>query len=128
MAFLYVRGSRTQLIGGRGSRGDVMITAAGAVDVGAEIGITGFKPITAEAMVAASPDVVVVPQAGLESVGGVDGLLRLPGVSLTPAGRNRRILAFDDQYILGLGPRTGRALRDLISALHPSTVARRAAR
>ena len=57
--------------------------------------------------------------AGLQSVGGVDGLLRLPGVAQTPAGRNRRVVHFDDLLLLGLGPRTGKALRLLIRGLHP---------
>ena len=119
VAMLYLRGSRVQLLGGRGSRGDVMIAAARGRDVGAELGITGFQPVTAESLVAAAPEVILVPQAGLESVGGIDGLLRIPGVAQTPAGRNRRVLAFDDQYLLGIGPRTGAAIRDLSSALHP---------
>jgi iron complex transport system substrate-binding protein len=119
VAMLYLRGSRVQLIGGRGSRGDVMISAARARDMGAELGIRGFQQITAESLVRAAPEVILVPQAGLESVGGLDRLLRIPGVAQTPAGRNRRVLAFDDQYLLGLGPRTGAAIRDLSSALHP---------
>ncbi|MCC6832364.1 MAG: ABC transporter substrate-binding protein [Thermoleophilia bacterium] len=119
VAMLYIRGSRVQLLGGKGSRGDVMIAAARGRDVGAELGITGFQPITAESLVAAAPEVLLVPQAGLDSVGGIDGLLRIPGVAQTPAGRNRRVLAFDDQYLLGIGPRTGAAIRDLSSALHP---------
>ena len=57
--------------------------------------------------------------AGLQSVGGVDGLLRLPGVAQTPAGRNRKVIAYDDLMLLGLGPRTGKALRLLIRGLHP---------
>lgn len=118
VAYLYVRGSRTQLIGGTGSRGDVMIQAAGGIDVGSRLGIEGLRPITSEAMVAAQPGVILVPSAGVASVGGIDGVLKLPGVGLTPAGKAKRILAFDDGYLLGLGPRTGAAVRDLIAALH----------
>lgn len=90
-------------------------------DVGTSVGITGLRPVTAVAMVATAPEVILIPAGGMESVGGIDGVLRLPGVALTPAGRQRRILAFDDGYLLGLGPRTGRALRDLVAALHPAT-------
>jgi hypothetical protein len=28
------------------------------------------------------------------------------------------VLSFEDQYLLGLGPRTGQALMDLVKALH----------
>jgi iron complex transport system substrate-binding protein len=119
VAFLYLRGDRVQMIGGRGTRAHTMIEAAGGVDVGAEIGIEGYRPITAEALVAARPSVLLVLSAGLESVGGLDGLLRIPGVAQTPAGAARRVVAADDLKLLGLGPRTGSALRLLVRALHP---------
>jgi iron complex transport system substrate-binding protein len=119
VAFLYVRGASTQQIGGRGTAADALIAAAGGVDAGARAGVEGFKPLTPEALVAAQPDVLLLLTAGLESVGGVDGLLALPGVAQTPAGKNRRIVHFDDQYLLGMGPRVGQALMDLTKALHP---------
>lgn len=117
--FLYLRGTQTQTIGGRGTDANVMIEAAGAIDAGAEAGIEGYKPLTPEALVAAQPDVLLLLEAGLESVGGVEGLLQIPGIAGTPAGRNRRVVALDDLYLLGMGPRTGQALRDLVLALHP---------
>jgi iron complex transport system substrate-binding protein len=118
-AFLYLRGSSVQMIGGRNTRADTMITAAGGIDAGSAIGIDGFRPITAESLVAAQPDVILVPTLGLASVGGIDGLLRIPGVAQTPAGRNRRVVHFADDLLLGLGPRTGSALRRLVRGLHP---------
>jgi iron complex transport system substrate-binding protein len=118
-AFLYLRGSAVQMIGGRNTRADTMISAAGGVDVGSELGIEGYRPITAESLVASRPEVIVVPSAGLASVGGIEGLLRIPGVAQTPAGRARRVLAYDDALLLGLGPRTGFALRRLVRGLHP---------
>ncbi len=119
VAFLYLRGTQVQMIGGKGSGADAMIAAAGGRDVGVEAGIDRFKPFSAEALVAARPDVLLLLSAGLQSVGGVDGLLRLPGVAQTPAGQARRIVHYDDLLLLGLGPRTGKALRLLIRGLHP---------
>jgi len=119
VAFLYLRGSTTQVMMGKGSGADVLITAAGAIDAGAEAGIVGSKPLTPEALISAAPDVILVLTAGLQSVGGVDGLLQIPGVAQTPAGQQRRVVDFDDQYLLGLGPRAGKALKELIQALHP---------
>ena len=107
------------MIGGRNTRADTMIRAAGGIDTGSALGIDGYRPITAESLVVARPEVIVVPTAGLASVGGIDGLLRIPGVAQTPAGRNRRMLAYDDALLLGLGPRTGSALRRLVRGLHP---------
>jgi iron complex transport system substrate-binding protein len=117
--FLYVRGTDAQLISGEHTVPNVMIEAAGAIDAGAEIGIDDFKPLTAESLVAAQPDVLLLLTRGLESVGGVDGLLQIPGIAQTPAGENRAIITLDDLYLLGMGPRTGQALHDLVLALHP---------
>ncbi|MCA9858330.1 MAG: ABC transporter substrate-binding protein, partial [Thermomicrobiales bacterium] len=119
VAFLYIRGEGTQLISGSDTAADAIITAAGGVNVGAEIGIQGYQPITAESLVEAQPDVILVMQAGLASVGGVEGLLEIPGIAQTPAGENQTVVAFEDLYLLGFGPRIGDAVYDLTLALHP---------
>ena len=114
VAFLYLRGtSAIYLLGGQGSGADALIAAAGGVDVGAEAGLEAFTPLTAEALVALDPDVLLVMTGGLESVNGMDGLLALPGVAQTTAGRERRVIAVDDEVLLSYGPRTG-ALVDLL--------------
>jgi iron complex transport system substrate-binding protein len=121
--FLYVRGGGTQLIGGEGSVADALIEAAGGTDAGVAAGIQGFMPMTAEAIVAAQPDVILVPQSGVDSIGGIDALLEIPGVAETPAGQERRILAYDDLLLLGMTPRTGAMVRQLALDLHPELVA-----
>jgi iron complex transport system substrate-binding protein len=119
VAFLYVRGTTTQMIAGEGTDAGVLIAAAGGIDAGAEAGITDYAPITAESLAAAQPDVLLLLTAGLESVGGIDGLLEIPGIAQTPAGQNRAVLDYDDLYLLGLTPRAGQALHDLVLGLHP---------
>jgi iron complex transport system substrate-binding protein len=118
VAFIYLRGPQVQMIGGLGSGATALIEAAGGIDVGVEVGVRGFMPITPEALVAAAPDVILTFTSGLASVGGVEGLLAIPGIAQTEAGRNRAVLAFDGQYLLGYGPRTGAALAELIAAIH----------
>ncbi|MGH8776784.1 MAG: heme/hemin ABC transporter substrate-binding protein [Jiangellaceae bacterium] len=119
VAFLYVRGPQTLMIGGAGSRADAMIAAAGGIDAGTETGVQGFKPLTPEALAAAQPDVLLLLSAGLESIGGTAGLAQLPGVAQTDAGKQGRVLAYDDLLLLGGGPRTGDALTELVKGLHP---------
>lgn len=119
VAFLYLRGTQFQLIGGVDSGATSLIEAAGGIDVGVEIGIRGFMQITPEALVTANPDVILIFTSGLTSIGGVDGLLELPGVAQTGAGRTRTIVDFDGQYLFGYGPRSGAALAELIVAIHP---------
>lgn len=118
-AFLYLRGETVQQLAGRGSGVDALLAAAGTEDVGTELGIDDFQPLTEEALVEAAPEVIVVTTSGLASVGGREGLLALPAISATPAGRDGRVAAFDDQLLLGLGPRTGEALERLVDAVHP---------
>jgi iron complex transport system substrate-binding protein len=121
--FLYVRSGGVQLIGGSGSVADAMIEAAGGVDAGVAAGIQGFMPVTAEAIVAAQPDYIIVPQSGLDSIGGMDALLQIPGLAETPAAKNGNVLAVDDLLLLSMTPRTGQALHALILAIHPELAA-----
>jgi iron complex transport system substrate-binding protein len=107
IAFLYLRGgSAIYLIGGEGSGADSLITSIGAIDVGAQTLDNPYNALTAEAMIELNPDVILVMSKGLESVGGVDGLVALPGIAQTSAGKNRRVLAVDDSLLLSFGPRT----------------------
>ncbi len=118
VAFLYVRGTASvYLLGGSGSGADEIIAAAGGVDVGALNGLAAFTPLTAEAIVQADPDVVLVMTRGLESVGGIDGLLALPGVSSTRAATTRAVIAVDDDLLLSFGPRTGALIERLAEIL-----------
>jgi iron complex transport system substrate-binding protein len=118
VAFLYLRGtSAIYLLGGEGSGADALITAAGGIDAGAEAGLEAFTPLTAEALVALDPDVLLVMTGGLESVNGMEGLLALPGVAQTTAGRERRVIAVDDEVLLSYGPRTGALVELLRSAI-----------
>ncbi len=108
VAFLYVRGTASVfLLGGEGSGADEMIRAAGGIDVGTDLGLASFTPLTTEAIVKANPDIIIVLTLGLKSVGGIDGLLALPGIAQTPAARTRAVIAVDDELLFSFGPRTG---------------------
>jgi iron complex transport system substrate-binding protein len=122
VAFLYLRGpSAIYLLGGKQSGADALIAAAGGIDVGAEAGHPAFLPLTAEALVAADPDVLLVMTKGLESVGVIDGIVELPGVAQTTAARERAVIAVDDGVLLSFGPRTGELVAQLRSALDRRT-------
>lgn len=114
--FIYARGTGAPNVSGQDTAADAMIKLAGG-----ENAITGFseyKPLTPEAMVAAQPDAILLPSRGLESMGGIDGVLKLPGVAETPAGKNKKIIAIDDMLLLGFSPRVGQGIRELCEKLH----------
>jgi len=105
VAYVYTRGPDVVLLFGSDMVTQPIIEAAGAVDAGAAAGIEGTVTVTAEALIAAAPDVLVVPSEGLEVLGGIDGLLAIPGIAETPAGINRRILDYPEGDFLTIGPR-----------------------
>jgi iron complex transport system substrate-binding protein len=120
VAFLYMRGTAgVYLIAGDGSGADSMIEAAGAIDAGTAMGLTKpFTPITSEALVHAAPDVILMTTTGLDSVGGIGGLVQIPGIAQTPAGQARRVITEEDGLLYSFGARTPAALAALIEKLH----------
>jgi len=117
VAFLYLRGtSSIYLVGGEGSGADYLINATGAIDIGAQQLDKPFTPLTAETMAQLNPDLILVMIAGLESVGGVSGLVELPGIAQTGAGKNRQVVAVDDSLLLSFGPRTPSLISELAAA------------
>lgn len=107
IAFLYLRGNAgVYLIGGKGSGADSIIDSLGSRDAGTLIGIEGFAPLTAESLAQANPDILMVMNEGLESVGGIEKLLALPGISSTSAGQNSAVIQADDRVLLTFGPQT----------------------
>lgn len=117
--FLYLRGGNSiYLVGGAGSGADSMLAAIGAVDVGATPGSKPFTALTAESLIAMKPDVILVMTKGLASVGGVTGLIELPGVAQTPAGKSSRVISVDDSLLLSFGARTPSLLSELADALN----------
>ena len=118
VVFLYLRGgSSIYLIGGKGSGADSLISAVGALDVGASTLANPFSAMTSELLASLNPDVLLVMSKGLQSVGGVSGLVQLPGIAQTAAAKNRRVIAVDDSLLLSFGPRTPDLIEQLSAAM-----------
>jgi iron complex transport system substrate-binding protein len=123
-ALVYLASSRTMLMLGPNSVMDGLFEAVGAIDVSPTAGADGYAPLSAEALVAGDPEVIVTGERGFNQyAGGMDGFLQLPGVAETTAGRDRRVLVYEDLFLLGLGPRTGQLLAQLFADLHPEAAA-----
>ena len=122
--FIYARGSQMLMIGGKNTFAESMIQIAGGEPVVQDL--EGFKPLTPEGLVAYQPDVLLLFDKGLASLGdaessksGIDGLLEVPGVAQTPAGKNKAIYTFEGLYLSGFGPRASAAAVELAEQLHP---------
>jgi len=99
------------MVGGKNTSADAMIIFAGARN--AIAGLSGFKPLTPEAVIAANPDVILVTEQGIKAVGGIAGVLRFPGISQTRAGKEQKVISLEAMYLLGFGPRMPLAVTEL---------------
>ncbi len=117
--FIYARGAGTMSVAGTATALNTMIQLAGGVNAASEV--EGFKPFTAEAVVRENPDVILFFDSGLESLGGAEGLLKVPGIAATNAGKHKKFVTMDGQYLAGLSPRMGKAVVDLATLIHDTT-------
>jgi iron complex transport system substrate-binding protein len=109
--FLMSTGQGSPMAAGAETAADRAIVLAGGINAAA--GISGYKAVSPEALVAMRPDAIVLMKEREEAVGGIDGVLRMPGVSDTPAGKARRVYFVEGQALLGFGPRTPVAASEL---------------
>jgi len=106
-------------VAGQDTAADALIRLAGAHN--AMQGFRGFRPLAAEAVISAAPDLLLTTRQGIEALGSERQLLAQPGLALTPAGRAGRVLARDALFLLGGGPRLPQAVAEL--ARHLGTLA-----
>jgi iron complex transport system substrate-binding protein len=109
--FIYARGTGTMMVSGTGTALNKMIELAGAQN--AITGFTQFKPLSAESLVAANPDVILLFDTGLQSLNGIEGLLKIQGIAATNAGKNKKIISMDGQFLSGFGLRLPAAIVEL---------------
>lgn len=113
--FIYARGAGAMMVAGEHTYPNAMIKLAGGEN--ATGGFEDFKPLTPESLLDANPDVILMFTSGLESLGGMDGLLKVPGVAMTNAGKKKQVIEMDGQYLTGFGPRLGKAIAELSKKL-----------
>ncbi len=109
--FIYARGAGNMMVAGQNTPLDAVINLAGGVN--AAQGFEDFKPLTPEALLEANPDVILMFESGLQSIGGVDGIMQIEGVAQTNAGKNKKVIAMDGQFLSGFSPRLGDAVLEL---------------
>lgn len=105
------------LVGGRNSSADAIIQMAGGVN--AATAVEGFKPLNDEAIIAAAPDVILMMHNSSSHNASPEEVFAMPTFSQTPAAAKMALVRMDGLYLLGFGPRTPAAARDLMAALYP---------
>ncbi len=116
--FLLAHAGPAMQVAGEETSADAMIKLAGGVNV--MTGFSGYRPLTAEAVVAAAPDVILISSEGLSTQGGIAEIWKKPGLALTPAGITKRIVSMDAMQLLGFGSRLPQAVAKLADDLYNS--------
>jgi iron complex transport system substrate-binding protein len=124
VAFLMSFLNGRAMVAGRKTAAHAVIEMAGAVN--AVEGFEGYKPVSDEAIVAARPDVVLVMERGREELD-ANTVFAHPSFALTPAAAKKAFVSMDGLYLLGFGPRTAAAARDLALSLYPGLADKAAA-
>ena len=113
---VYNRGTSTISVAGKNTFGEIL-SYAGATS--AVSNVEGYKPLNTEALIAANPDYLLMVSMGLESLGGIDGALKIPGVAQTTAGKKKQIVSIESLKLTNFGPRFGEAVKELVVLIHP---------
>jgi iron complex transport system substrate-binding protein len=109
--FIYARGGGNLMVGGKNTSVDKMFSLVNAEN--AVTDFEDFRPLTPEALIQANPDIILLFEKGIESIDGVQGLLKVPGIAETNAGKNKKFISIDGQLLTGFGPRLGLAAKEL---------------
>jgi iron complex transport system substrate-binding protein len=116
---LSLQGGRV-LASGTGTAADGIIAMAGGVN--AITGYSGYKQLSDEALIEAAPDVILAMDRGGDHETQADELLTHPAIAATPAAAARKVVRMDGAFLLGFGPRTAAAIRELSAALYGDAV------
>ena len=114
--FIYARGAGRLMVAGKNTTAAAIIEKAGGQN--AIQSFEDFQTLTPEALVEASPDVILMFSTGLASLDGKSGLAQITGIPQTPAFQNDRIIAMDGHYLTSFSSRAGRAAKELATQLH----------
>lgn len=114
--FIYARGVGTMSVAGKGSSLDAIIGLAGGRNAVQEF--NDFKPYSTEALIKANPDVLLLFDFGTSSLGGKNAVLNMPGVSLTNAGKNKKIISMDGNLLINFSTRLPQAIKELNQQLY----------
>ncbi|WP_145534360.1 heme/hemin ABC transporter substrate-binding protein [Yersinia thracica] len=109
--FVMSHGGLTPMAAGQNTAADAMIRAAGGNN--AMQGFSRYRPLSQEGVIASAPDLLLVTSDGVRALGGNENIWKLPGIALTPAGKNKRLLVVDDMALLGFGLETPQVLAKL---------------
>lgn len=115
--FVYAQGVGLMSVAGKGSHIEAIISLAGGRNAVQEF--NDFKPYSTESLIQTNPDIILLFDFGASSLGGKQGILRMPGVSLTNAGKTGRIISMNGPLLINFANRLPQAITELNKLLYP---------
>ncbi|MBU4531896.1 MAG: ABC transporter substrate-binding protein [Hoeflea sp.] len=116
---LSIEGGRLLAAGSETHAAGIVALAGG---VNAMTGFSGYKEVSNEAVIEAAPDVILRMRSGRDPSSDAE-VLAHPAIAATPAGKAGRVVGMDGLFILGYGPRTAQAARELGQFLYSDVAA-----
>lgn len=112
---IYNRGTQSFDVAGNRTFANILpfVNATSAVT-----GVEGYKPLNTEALIASNPDYLLMFESGVKALGGAEGVLKVPGVDQTTAGKKKQVIAMDGIKLSNFGPRLGEAVKELAEILY----------
>jgi iron complex transport system substrate-binding protein len=106
--------SQSPSVSGEKTAADALIRMIGGINaMGGANSFNGYRPMTAEAMASAAPDIILTSSQGIDTQGGADKFWTRPELVLTPAFKRKALVHMDAMKMLGFGPRLPEAVREL---------------
>lgn len=112
--FIMTHSGMSAMAAGSQTAADGAIRSAGLINAMANA--PRYQTLSQEGVVAAAPDLVVIGDDGLKTLGSAGNVWRLPGLALTPAGQHKNLLVIDEMALLGFGLDTPAAITRLRQA------------
>ncbi|WP_332060337.1 heme/hemin ABC transporter substrate-binding protein [Bartonella sp. CB74] len=100
---------------GTDTAADGMIKLSGGINAVSDY--KGYKLLNNEALLKINPDVILLAKYGGKPVN-IDAILAIPAIQATTAAKNHAIKQMDVMYLLGFGPRTANASKEVINILY----------
>ncbi|EJD6540414.1 hemin ABC transporter substrate-binding protein [Providencia rettgeri] len=116
--FIMSHGGVLPLAAGKQTAADSVISAIGAKN--AMSNFESYRPLSQEGLLSSQPDLIVFTEEGVKSLGGIDKVWKLQGISMTPAGKNKALLVVDDVGMLTFSLGTPQVMQQLREALEKS--------
>ncbi|QCJ69557.1 hemin ABC transporter substrate-binding protein [Providencia heimbachae] len=116
--FIMSHGGVLPLAAGQKTAADSLIRATGAKNAMANF--DSYRALSQEGLLSSQPDLIIFTEEGVKSLGGIDKVWKLPGMSMTPAGKNKALVVVDDVGMLSFSLGTPKVMQQLREALEKS--------